>query len=119
MTKKQCNQGSTHEPILFLSSFTSSTDVSQFKLIRKLHSDDLIQILLKPVQALHIIPYPERFQGWLTAESMAHSAASLTLAGAPRSSRRGHSGARIAPGIVRCNFEKASQSTQQQGASLV
>lgn len=118
MIKKQCKQGSIHEPTLFLSSFTSSTDVSQFKPIRKVHPDDLIQILLKPVQALHIKPYPERFQGWLTAEGMAHSAALPTLDRAPRSSRR-DPGARIAPGIVRCNFEKASQSSQQQGESLV
>lgn len=54
--------------------FTRSTEIHQFKLLRKVHPDGLIQIMLKPVQALHIISCLGGFQGWLTTKHVTYTA---------------------------------------------
>lgn len=87
--------------------FTSSIEVHQFKQIKKIYPDGLIQILLKPVRALHIISCLKGFQRWLTGESMTHTAALQT----PWPKHLGILGGGIQE--IELLLEKVSHSTEQ------
>lgn len=119
--EKQCFQGmwamapwgSVHDPITFLSSFPSSADVSQVQLSEKAHPDDLIKILLKPVQILCIIPFG-RISGMVDRTDYdSYSVITDTVPKHLGAAGGGHSGAPVGLGIIHCSFEKVSHSAHQ------